>query len=67
MAENLSFLWAGKKAEKGWDWGLSGAGHGGRWRSGIAAEEPERDSCLRTCIRHQSRVSPQLRPDTRNL
>lgn len=39
MVENLSFFWVGKKIEKGWDWGFSGVGYGGRWWFGIVVEE----------------------------
>ena len=69
MAESLSFPWAEMEAEKGTgsSAGLGIGGRVGRLRPGIAAEETARGSSLRTCTKTSSRVSPQMRLDTRNL
>ena len=39
----------------------------GRWKPAIAVRETARGSCLRTCTKTSSRVSPQMRLDSRNL
>ena len=39
----------------------------GRWMPAIAVRETARGSCLRTCTKTSSRVSPQMRLDSRNL
>lgn len=59
----------GRDRSKEGDWELGGGlGVGvGRWMPAIAVRETARGSCLRTCTKTSSRVSPQMRLDSRNL
>lgn len=67
MAESLSFHWAGTEAKK-----MTGSSARlsmgvGRWKPAIAVKETARGSCLKTCTKTSSRVSPQMRLDSRSL